>query len=169
MAITLAVEDGTGLADANCYCNLAFLETHAEYSGDDISSYTDEQKNSAIYVAANKYIDRLHEFDGNKVNDDQGMKLYTDLVSFDDASKDIMQANAEAAILQLKGFLFVSAETQSASGDVKVLATELDVLKKSTEYFENTSITTKYNTSTIDALLKQYLKAGSNGVKLVVM
>lgn len=164
MAITLIKEDGTGLADANCYCDLADLEAQSELLGENIASYDDEAKKAAIYVAANKYIDRLHEFKGDKVQPTQNMKLYTDLVTFADSSKDIIQANVEAAILQLKGFLFVSAESQDVNGDVIRTMDKLDVLESEIEYSEGTSVSTKFNTSTIDELLKQYLKAGSGGV-----
>ena len=168
MAITIIVEDGTGLANANVYCDSAYLDSHAELLGEDLTAYTDEQKKSAIWVAANKYIDRLHEFKGAKVQPDQGMKLYTDLVTFAEAGDDIQQANAEAAILQLKGLLFVDPSTQDVNGKVIKTKDKLDVLEKEREYEEGTSIITKYNTSTIDALLKPYVLPSSSGVKLVV-
>lgn len=168
MAITLVVEDGSGLSNANCYCDEAYLANHAELLGEDLSSYNAEQQKSAIWVAANKYIDRLHDFKGERVQADQGMKLYTDLVTFADAGKGIQQANAEAAILELKGFLFVSAESQSASGDIKKQKTKLDALEEEIEYVEGSAITIKYNTSAIDELLKPYLESGSGGVALRV-
>ena len=168
MAITLVVEDGTGLSNANCYCDLAYLNAHAELLGEDLSSFNDEQKKSAIYVAADKYIDRLHVFKGDPVQATQAMKLYTDLVTFADAGADIMKANAEAAILHLKGFLFVSVESQSASGRVKRTKDKLDVLETEVEYQDGTSVTTKFNTSTIDALLAPYTISGG-GVELRVV
>ena len=166
MAITLVKADGTGLSTANCYADLDDLEEQAELLGEDISSYTDEQKKAALYVAANKYIDRLHTFKGELISDEQSMKLYTDFVTFDDASTDIIAANVEAAILQLKGYLFVSADSQSAQGDVISIMTKLDTLEKQTDYDSGTRIRSKYNTSTIDALLKPYITSGSGSVVL---
>ena len=166
MTITLIKEDGTGLDDANCYTSLSELDDYAALIGADLSAYSDEQKKSAIYVAANKYIDRLHEFKGGKVSESQGMKLYTDEVAFALAGKDIATANAEAAILHLKGYLFVDATEQNAKGDIIAESSELGVLKESFTYRDGSTVTTKYNTSTIDALLKPYLAYGSSGVVL---
>lgn len=170
MAITLVKADGSGLSDANVYADLTDLESYAELLGEDISSYTDEQKKSALYVGANKYIDRLHEFKGDKVQETQSMKLYTDLVTFADASKDIVEANVEAAILQLKGYLFIDSTVQSVNGEVTELSQAVDgAVSQTTKYAEGTSIRTKYNTSTIDALLAPYIQAGTGGVSLKVV
>lgn len=169
MAITLIKEIGDGSSVANCYADLVDLESHAELIGQDISSYSDEQKKSAIYVSANKYIDRLHTFTGTKVSESQAMKLYTDTVTFALAGKDIAMANAESAILHLKGYLFVDESTQSVNGDVIEETNKLDVLESTVKYSEGTRVTSKYNTSTIDALLKPYLLYGSNGVQLRVV
>ena len=169
MAITLIKEDGTGLSTANCYADLDDLEAQSELLGEDISAYSDEQKKAALYVAANKFIDRLHTFKGELVDSGQSMKLYTDEVTFDDASADIIQANVEAAILQLKGFLFVDPTSQSANGDILEESKELDVLKKSVTYASGSSVSTKYNTSTIDSLLSKYTAFGSSGVSLRVV
>jgi hypothetical protein len=168
MAITLTVENGNGLADANCYCDLSFLDAHAELNGETLTQ-TDEQKKAAIYISANKFIDRLHDFKGAKVSSTQAMKIYTDLVSYAGSSKDIMQANAEAAILHLKGFLFVDASAQNANGEILSLKTKLDTLEKETTFSDGSRIRTKYDTSTIDALLKPYLAVSSGGVMLRVV
>lgn len=165
MAITLIKEDGAGLVDANTYADLTDFESYTALIGETFTQ-TDEQKKSALYIAANKFIDRLHEFKGDKVSDTQAMKLYTDTVTFDLASKDIITANIEAAILHLKGYLFVDATEQNAKGDIIAESSELDVLKESFTYRDGSTVTTKYNTSTIDALLKPYLAYGSVGVVL---
>lgn len=169
MAITLIKETGSGLETANVYADLTDFEGYCELTGEDVSGYTDEQKKSALYIAANKFIDRLHSFLGERINESQAMKLYTDLVTFEDASKDIILANIEAAILHLKGYLFVDASEQNAKGDVIAESSELDVLKESFTYSEGSSVTTKYNTAVIDMLLKPYLTYGSGGVVLRVV
>lgn len=167
MAITLIKADGTGLSTANCYADLTDFAEYAELIGETVTAYTDEQIKSALYVAANKYIDRLHNFKGKPIDDGQSMKLYTELVTFDDASKDIIMANIEAAILHLKGFLFVDETTQDSNGTVIAESSELDVLKKSVEYREGSEIRTKYNTSTIDKLLAKYTVFSSGGIAVV--
>ena len=169
MAITLVKEDGTGLTAANVYADLTDLTTYAELLGEDLSSYGDEPKKSALYVAANKYIDRLHDFKGDPVQLTQGMKAYTDLVTFDDAGSDFIQANVEAAILHLKGYLFVSASEQSAKGDILSEKKGVGQLSTSVTYREGTRVRTKYNTSTIDKLLSKYTTASSGGMQIKVV
>ena len=167
MAITLTKETGIGLTGANCYCDLDDLNDAAELLGEDLTAYDDEQKKSAIYVAANKFIDRKHDFKGEPVQPTQGMKLYTDLVTFDDASKYIIQANCEAAILHLMGRLFVDPSEQNANGEIKRTKDKLDVLEEEREYVENTAIAGGvYDTTSIDELLRPYLATGSGGVPL---
>ena len=164
MAITLVKEDGTGLTAANVYADLTDLTTCAELLGEDLSSYGDEPKKSALYVAANKYIDRLHDFKGDPVQLTQGMKAYTDMVTFDDAGSDFIQANVEAAILHLKGYLFVDASEQSAEGEILSLSSSVDgAVSESVTYAEGTSRSFKYNTTSIDALLSKYTSASSFG------
>jgi hypothetical protein len=168
VAIVLIAEDGTGLVNANCYCDLSFLESYAELIGETLTQ-TDEQKKAAIYIGANKFIDRMHDFKGVPVSDSQSMKLYTDLVTYADASKDLMQANAEAAILHLKGYLFVDATAQNANGDILSLKNKLDVMEDETTFSDGSRIRTKYDTSTIDALLSKYISVGSGGVSMRMM
>ena len=169
MAITLIKEDGSGLSDANVYADESDLATAAELEGFDLTPYDAEKQKSALWIAANKYIDRLHEFNGDKVQETQGMKLYTDLVTFADAGKDIIQANVEAAILHLQGYLFVAADTQDAKGAVSSQKDKVDVIETETTYEEGTRVRIKYNTSTIDALLAPYVKPGTGGVALRVV
>lgn len=168
MAITLIKETGTGLSDANVYADLTDLALVAE-----LTRYTlpvdEEDQKSALYIAANQYIDRLHEFKGEKIDVNQGMSLYTNEVTFADASKNIIQANCEAAILHLQGFLFVSPTEQSAKGNITMEKSKLDVLEEEFKYEEGTRVTTKYNTSNIDRLLAPYIKVGTGGVALRVV
>lgn len=168
MAITLVKADGTGLSTANVYADETDLATVAELEGFDLTPYDAEKQKSALWVAANKYIDREFEFKGDKVQPTQGMALYTDLVTFADASKDIIQANCEAAILHLRGFLFVSPDAQSANGNVIMQRDKLDVLETEVQYEEGTRIRGTYDTSSIDKLLAPYVKPGTGGVALRV-
>lgn len=165
--MALVPEDGTGLASANCYISEVELDSYALLRNEDLSSYSTAQKEAAIYIAANDWMDALHEFKGDKVSDDQGMKLYTDEVTFADASKDIKAVNANTAILHLKGFLFVDPATQDANGEVKRQKDKLDVLECETEYTEGTKVYTTYSTPIADKLLRPYLKLGSGGIAML--
>ena len=135
---------------------------------EDLSGYSTAQKEAAIFIAANDWIDGRHCFKGEKIDASQGMALYTDVVTFDLASKDIKNANANTAILQLKGLLFVQSSIADKDGEIKSQQDKLDVLETKTEFVEGTAIAGgTYDTSVADNLLKQYTCYGG-GVKLLV-
>jgi len=166
--MALIPADGTGLVSANCYLSEAELDSYALLRNIDLSSYSTTDKEAAIYISANDFIDALHDFRGVKVDADQGMKLYTDIVTFDIASKDIKNANACTAILQLQGLLFVQTSTDDKDGEVKSQMDKLDVLETKTEYVEGTAISGgTYDTTVADKLLRPYLAFGG-GPRLVV-
>jgi hypothetical protein len=165
--MTLIVEDGTGLPGSNCYISEAELDAYALLRNIDLAAYTTAQKEAAIFISANDFIDAMHEFKGDKIDAGQGMALYTDLVTFDAASKDIKNVNACTAILQLQGKLFVETSVDDKYGDIKSQMDKLDVLETKTEYAEGTAITGgTFDTTIADKLLKPYLAAGSGGVQL---
>ena len=163
--MALIKETGEGLATANVYADELDLDSHADLRNIDLSIYSTAQKEAALYVAANDYIDGMHDFMGDKVNSSQGMKLYTDLIEYADASKDIINVNCEAAILQLKGALFVEQTAAVALGQIKSTTSKLDVLEKSVEYVEGTARTTgTINTSRLERMLRPYLALGGGSV-----
>lgn len=159
--MALIVEDGTGLATANCYISEAELDAYASIRNIDLSSYSTAEKEAAIFISANDFIDAMHTFAGEKIDEAQGMKLYTDLATFDIASKDIKNCNACTAILQLQGLLFVETSTADKDGEVKSQMDKLDVLETKTEFVEGTAITGgTYDTTVADKLLQPYLGYG---------
>ena len=163
--MALIKEDGTGLPEANCYADLTDFDSYADLRNIDVSSYNDAQKEGALYIAANDFIDGMHTFKGNPLSDNQGMKLYTSAVSYDDASKDIISVNCETALMQLQGALFVEVTSASALGDIKSTSSKLDVLEKSTEYVEGTAISSgTINTTRAEAKLRPYLSFGNGAI-----
>jgi len=166
--MALIPADGSGESTSNCYISEAELDAYALLRNTDLSSYTTEQKEAAIYISANDFIDALNNFAGNKISDTQGMKLFTDVATFDIANKDIKNANSSAAILQLQGKLFVETSVEDKNGEVKSQQDKLDVLETKTEYVENTAIVGgTYDTIVIDRLLRPYLAFGETS-RLVV-
>jgi hypothetical protein len=150
---------------ANTYADEIDLDSYADLRNIDLSIYSTAQKEAALYIAANDYIDGMHDFIGVKLEDEQVMKLYTDLVTYDDASKDIISVNCEAAILQLKGALFVEQTAAVALGQIKSTTSKLDVLEKSVEYVEGTARTTgTINTSRLERILRPYLAFGGGSI-----
>lgn len=166
----LIVEDGTGKTDAQAYIDVAYLDQYATLRGEDLSTFTEPQKESAIYIGCNDFIDVFYTFKGNKLNADQGLALPTDEVDLTDVAtrRDIQEANANGAILHLKEVLLANPTDQNYNGRIKSESSKLDVLEESTEYFEGTEVVTQFNTPIIDRLLKPYLGFGG-GVQLKVV
>lgn len=167
--MALIVEDGTGKVDSQSYIDASYLDSYAALRGEDLTPYSVEQKEAAIYVCANDFIDAFHKFKGTKLNKDQGLSLPTDEVDLTDIAtqRDIKESNANGAILKLKGFLFVSPEDQNVNGNIKSESSKLDVLEDKVEYFEGSNVLDTYDTPIIDKLLAPYLGSGG-GVQLKV-
>ncbi|MDX1453631.1 MAG: DnaT-like ssDNA-binding protein, partial [Oleiphilaceae bacterium] len=134
------------------------LDDHAALFGDDISAFTTAQKESALVQASIFYIDG-YDFSGDKLNDDQGLKLPTDEV---EVNRDIKRAVLGAAVLQLQGRLFVDPQDiqqRSITSESKAVGS----LSKSTNYAEQASYTTKYPTTNLDKLVQKHALAGGLG------
>ena len=155
-------EDGTGLSTANVYADVSDLDAYALLRGDDISEYTTEQKEGALYVSAQDWIDGMHDFKGEPLNTTQAMKLPTSQVSL--PNTDITNANCYTALLRLKGLLFNELETGTASKTKKVRK-KLDVLETETEFFEGGQYS--QDTRIADNLLDKYLAVAGLGVRNV--
>lgn len=138
------------------YAELSDLELYFTNRGIDGSAYTDTQKNAALYVATNDYIDIKYDFKGAPIDAAQPNELPTDLVS---VNAKVVQATCEAAYLSLQGKLFNSAVDPLGAIKSKETSKELDVLKKSesVEYFNSGSQQYLITHPQIDALLAPYL------------
>ena len=114
----LIVEDGTGLVDAQSYISAAELLTYASLRGLDLSEYSEAELEAAIYIAANDFIDIFYSFNGDLVNEDQGLSLPTSEVDFGSVQtwRNIKEANANGATLSLTGSLLVDTAEESTAG-----------------------------------------------------
>ena len=70
--MALIVEDGTGLPNSECYCSLADLVAYITRRNLADPS-TDEEKEAAIIISAQDWIDGQHEFAGDRLVDGQAM------------------------------------------------------------------------------------------------
>ena len=149
--MTFTVETGTGVTGANSYATVAELDDHAALFGEDLSAYDQTQKEAALVKASIFYIDSF-TFSGDKLNSEQGLKLPTTDVSL---NADIKRAVLSAAVLQLQGRLFVDPQDV---GQSKVVSESSSVgsLSDSVTYSETAQYTTKYPTTNIDRLVRQY-------------
>lgn len=156
--MSLIIEDGTGVIDANAYISLAEFKAYASARFIDITAYTDDQINGAIVIASVDFISVNYDFKGTKLTDTQGMTLPTNEVSI---NSDIKISTYQAAILSLSGRLFVDTTELSVNGSVSAESKSVGSLSKSVEYAESgRKYTNKYPTTNIDERLSSYLSAG---------
>lgn len=65
--MTLTVEDGTGLTNADAFVSLAGFKAHCDARGTDYSAYSDAKLEQAI-VRATDFLSESHSWKGYKVN-----------------------------------------------------------------------------------------------------
>ena len=156
--MSLIVEDGTGVTDANAYISLAEFKAYATARFIDIDDYENDQINGAIVIASVDFISVNYDFKGTKLTDTQGMTLPTNEVGI---NSDIKIATYQAAMLSLTGRLFVDATELSVNGSVTLDSKSVGSLSKTTEYSEGgRTYTSKYPTDNIDDRLSEYLSGG---------
>ena len=120
MAITLVVEDGTGLSNANTYVSLAdadtYFESHVYSSGWDATA--DASKNIALAMAT-RLLDAYFVFEGKKIGDTQALEFprfdIKDRSGFLIQSTTIPQALKDATG-EYAQFMIASDRTADASG-----------------------------------------------------
>lgn len=149
----LVIEDGTGVAGANAFITNAEFKQYATTRAVDISSYSTQQIEGAIVTSSADFISVYYQFKGTVINDDQGLSIPTDKV---DITSKIKQAAYEAALLHLKGRLFVQPSDIQAGGNIKRTMKKVGSLETETEYQDGNGYTSKYPTPIIDRLLQTY-------------
>ena len=147
------LEDGTGVTDANALISVAELNTYMSDRGEDIYANIDSEKQAAIIIASQDYIDTYFTFTGTSLTTTQGMQIPTDEV---EVFADIKRACAMASVLHLKSRLFVTP-TDVTQRVVIEEESKVGSLSDKTVYQEDgASYTTKYPTTTIDRILSKY-------------
>lgn len=143
------------------YADLTYLNDFISKRGIN-DTWTDDQKNAALYVGANDYIDVKYDFAGAIEDENQTLELPTDEVTVTDKVK---RANCEAALLQLNGRLFNTELDINGAIKVKSTKEKLDVLEEESEieYFNSNGQTYLIDHPQIDALLRDYLSSASAG------
>jgi len=156
--MSLIIEDGTGVTDANAYITLAEFKAFATARFIDVDDYDDDQINGAIVIASADFISINYDFKGAALTTTQGMTLPTDEVVI---NKDIKNATFQAALLHLKNRLFVDTTEININGAVSSESKSVGSLSKSVEYAENgRKYTNKYPTANIDSMLSAYVSGG---------
>lgn len=156
--MALILEDGTGVTNANAYISLVEFKAFASARFIDLDDYEADQINGAIVTASVDFISVNYDFKGDPLTTTQGMTLPTDEVGI---NKDVKNATYQAALLSLKGRLFVDTTEININGAVSAESKSVGSLSKSVEYAENgRKYTNKYPTTNIDNILSSYVAGG---------
>ena len=128
--MAIVVEDGTGLSNAQCYCDVAYLDAYLT-ERNIAHGHSTADKEAALVIAAKDWIDGFHAFRGEKLVETQALSFPTDEDGFPEAIK---LANAKAAHLHLHSLLLVDQSLISTSGIVESESKGLGPLSKSVTY-----------------------------------
>ena len=180
MAITLTVEDGTGLADANTYIALADADAYfANRINDTWLNGTDDQRSSAL-IQATQYLDSRYTFKGVPLTDTQALQwprqappyqttvgFITEVYAGDSTLtaqlawpvQRVKDATCEAALRALSGGLYTDEDSRIVTSE------KVDVV--AVTYAEHSRNGGQVRIAIIDDLLKPVL--ASNGYNLQVV
>lgn len=162
--MAIVTEDGTGLSNAQAYCDYAYFQAYVTERGI-THSHSQAQIEAALVIAAKDWIDGQHTFIGEKLVSTQALqfpRLFSDTTTYPDAfPADIKLANAKAAWLQLQGLLLVDQSALSLSGAVTSESKAVGPLSKSVTYESGTSqMYARVLPKDLTNLLKPYLLSG---------
>jgi len=155
---TLIVEDGSIVANANTYIDVAFVDTYATDHGNTTwgAGTADEKTasilNSMIYVEDKPFKGYPTTGDQSLVWPRYDVDLYGWPVLSDEIPARLKAAQAEASMRAISGELSPDLKRGGA-----VKRRKVDVIE--TEYFDGASATTTYQV--IDQLLKPLLKSSN--------
>jgi len=153
--MAIIVEDGTGKADAQSYCDVEFFHAFVTEMGLP-HSHSDNQCETALVTATKRWVDWQHEFAGNKLTTTQALEFPRDSVGL---PLKVKQATAYAAWLHLHNALLVDTTAISVSGDVLSERKKLDVLETEKTYAEGSAQTfSRVLPTDLENLLKPCLK-----------
>lgn len=157
--MTIIIEDGTGVANANSYVSVAEFNAYATARNIDPTDYDTEQIEGALVVASVDFISVEYNFKGEPLTTTQGMQLPTDEVLIVSAVKN---ATCAAALLHLKNRLFVDTTEIAINGVIASESKGVGSLSKSVSYTAGSSAayTNKYPTVNIDRMLSGYVVGG---------
>lgn len=159
----IIVEDGSGLPNAQAYCDVPYLDAWMAERGYTTTAL-EPAKEAALVVSAKDWIDGQHEFANEKLTENQALEFPRTVFGF---PEDIKIANANAAYLHLNGALLVDTGSISTSGVIESESKAVGSLSKSVTYKSGSAqIYGRILPKQLTNLLKPYL-ANSGGLGVV--
>lgn len=161
--MAIVVEDGTGLSNAQCYCDVAYLSAWMAERGYTTTAL-EPAKEAALVVSAKDWIDGQHDFANEKLVSTQALEFPRTIFGL---PEDIKRANAQAAYLHLSGALLVDTTAISTAGTVESESKSLGPMSKSVTYKSGSAqIYSRILPKQLTNLLKPYL-SNSGGLGVV--
>lgn len=162
--MAIVVETGTGLSNAQSYCDYAYFQAYMSERGLTFTQ-TQAQVEAALVIAAKDWIDGYHTFIGEKLVSTQALqfpRMFSDTTTYPDPfPADIPLTNAKAAWMHLQGLLLVDQSTLSLSGAVTSESKSVASLSKSVTYESGTAqMYARVLPKDLTNLLKPYLFSG---------
>ncbi len=177
MAITLTKEDGTGLANANVYADLAdadqYLENTARKSAWRAFSSRDRQ---AALIQGTDYLDQVfrRRYKGTRFSSAQRLEwprsnVYDELgvlVDAADIPEEVLNAAIEYAFEAAGGALAPTPEVDDTGGTVIRKKEKVDVLEEETQYSDRQDPKRFRAYPRAELVIRRWLKTGSGRLYL---
>jgi len=166
---TLIIEDGSNVANANCYVDLAFVRTYADDRGLSVSA--DDTTLTQHIIAGTDYLEsRRFEYGGYKTNTTQSLQFpRTDLVmdkvvtvGKNSIPEVLKQSQAQLCVEQFSGIVLFPLPDASVGGQV----TQETVGPITVKYSETASAGSKYRGvifAAVETLLQSLFSDGASG------
>jgi hypothetical protein len=152
----LIVEDGSGLANAQAYCSVAYLDAYLAERGLE-HGHSTHAKEAALVISAKDWLDGQHAFKYEQLTTTQALQFPRTELGFPEAIK---LANAKAAHLHLHNSLLVDTTAISVAGVVESESKGLGPLSKSVTYKSGSAqIYGRILPADLTNLLRPYLSA----------
>lgn len=133
--MAIIIEDGTGLSNAQAYCDYSYFNNYVTMRGI-THSFSRPAIEAALVVSAIDWVDGEHEYANEKLKDTQSLKFPRTVFGL---PVNIKEANAQAAWLHLNKQLFPDLSKISTYGDIESESKQLAVMSKSVTYAKGTS------------------------------
>lgn len=159
--MAIVVEDGTGLSNADCYASVADLDAYLLKRGVTLTQ-TEPEKEAALVIAAQDWIDGQHNFAGDKLVSAQALDFPRD--EGVGLPADVVTANIKAAYMQIQGLLLVDYSTLNQQGVVTSESKAVGSLSKSQTFESGTAqYFSRLLPKDLTNLLTPYLASGGFG------
>lgn len=133
MAFSFVVETGVGDADANSYCDLEFADEYiyANIHASDTWTALDDEDKQRLLVRSSKYLDRMVQWAGERVEEDSGLRWPRAGVVNSDGfviHDDVIPPQLKEAVCELASYLMTDDWT-APQGSRGMREIQVDVIE----------------------------------------